>query len=62
MLKRIFLLSGLVVFIFLVSGCGTIGKGACGFAQGLSQGAKEDWSWLTKTVSKSDDWMKTNLW
>ncbi len=58
MLKKAFLSAALLVFIFLTSGCGTLCKGASGFAQGAKEGAKEDWAWL----KKSDDWVKANLW
>ncbi|MDD2928027.1 MAG: hypothetical protein PHE30_04155 [Candidatus Omnitrophica bacterium] len=58
MLKKLFLLSFLLTFAFLASGCGTIYKGA----QGMKEGAKEDWSWLAKHADNADDWIKTNLW
>ena len=58
MLKKAFLSAALLVFVFLASGCGTISKGAAGCVEG----AKEDWTWLSKSVQKSDDWVKTNLW
>ena len=58
MLKKAFLSGILLVFVFLVSGCGTICKGAGGFAQGVKEGAQEDWAW----VKKSDAWFQKNLW
>ncbi|MCX5695871.1 MAG: hypothetical protein NTW18_04315 [Candidatus Omnitrophica bacterium] len=54
MLKKAFLSAVLLVFVFLSSGCGTLYKGA----QGMKEGAKEDWAWL----KKSDGWFKDNLW
>jgi uncharacterized protein YceK len=58
MLKKAFLSGVLLVFIFLASGCGTIYRGA----QGMEDGAKEDWAWLVKTVHNSDTWVRGNLW
>lgn len=58
MLKKAFLSGILLVFIFLAGGCGTIYKGA----QGLKEGAKEDWAWTVKTAHNSDAWVKKNLW
>jgi len=62
MFKKVFLAGGLAVFVFLASGCGTVSKGSCGFAQGVKEGAKEDWNWLARTVNNSDNWVKANLW
>ena len=58
MLRKAFLSCVLLIFVFLGSGCGTLSKGA----QGLKEGAKEDWAWLDKTVKKTDGWIKANLW
>jgi hypothetical protein len=58
MLKKAFLSVVLLVFIFLGSGCGTLSKGVCGLGQGLKDGAKADFAWLTKY----DVWVKDNLW
>jgi predicted small secreted protein len=62
MLKKISLLGFLLVFAFLVSGCGTVAKGACGLGRGIKEGAKEDWAWLTNSTTKADGWVKENLW
>ena len=62
MLRKALILGALTVFVFLVSGCGTLFKGtgglAQGFSQGVKEGAKEDWAW----IKKADSWMKDNLW
>ena len=62
MLKKALLSGVLLVFVFLASGCGTLYKGTGGLAQGVKQGAKEDWAWLVKSISDSDTWFKDNLW
>jgi len=58
MLKKVLLSGILLVFIFLTSGCGTLYKGASGLAQGVKEGAWEDWSCL----KNADAWFKKNLW
>lgn len=43
-----------LVFLVLVSGCGTI----CGAGKGAAEGAKEDW----KAAQKADSWLRKNAW
>jgi hypothetical protein len=57
MVKKLFLLSVLFLFVFLTSGC-TLVKGTQGFAQGAQEGFKED----AKAVNTADAWVKDNLW
>lgn len=57
MIKKLFLLAFLFVFLFLVSGC-TLVKGVTGAAQGVAEGAKEDY----QAIKKADGWVKDNLW
>ncbi len=61
MMKKSFLAIILFIFLFLASGC-TIVKGvggACvGTAGGVSEGFKDDMSFL----NKADNWVKDNLW
>jgi len=58
MLKKAFLSGVLLLFMFLASGCGTLYKGA----QGIKEGAKEDWHWLAQKADSADNWFKKNLW
>lgn len=60
--KKVLLLGFLLVFGFLSSGCSTVSKGSVGVARGVKDGAKDDWSWLTSSVKKVDNWMRDNLW
>jgi len=62
MLKKVFLSSVLLVFVFLAAGCGTLYKGAQGITQGIKEGAQEDWHWLVKQTNSADSWCKENLW
>jgi len=52
--KKGFLLFLACVFVFIVSGCHTVGKAA----KGAGEGAKEDW----ENAQKTDAWMRKNLW
>ena len=65
MVRKLFLLSILFLFVFLGSGC-TIAKsvgGACvGFAQGATVGAKEGYKDDVSWIKKADTWVKENLW
>jgi hypothetical protein len=58
MIKRTVLLLGLTAFVFAVSGCNTIYRGAAGAAEGVKSGAKQDW----EDTQKTNAWMKKNLW
>lgn len=61
MVKKPFLLITLPVFIFLACGCTLvkgIGGAAVGCAQGVSEGFKNDVSF----IKKADNWTKDNLW
>ncbi|MDD5691618.1 MAG: hypothetical protein PHP10_00355 [Candidatus Omnitrophica bacterium] len=65
MIKKSFLLVILFAFVSL-SGCCTVAKGtagtavgaAGGFAQGVKEGAKDDYN----AIQKADAWVKENLW
>jgi len=62
MLKKAFLSAIILVLAFLASGCGTLYKGTKGLAQGVKEGAQEDWTWFAKAANDSDAWVKKNLW
>ncbi|MFH0854928.1 MAG: hypothetical protein V1869_00205 [Candidatus Omnitrophota bacterium] len=66
MFKKVFLSGVLLAFVVLAGGCGTLYKGTSGLAkgakEGFQEGAREDWSWLVKSVDNADTWFKKNLW
>jgi hypothetical protein len=65
MIKKVFLLSTLSVFIFLACGCTLVkgtGGAAVGCAQGAAAGASEGFKDDVSFVKKADTWTRENLW
>ena len=61
MVKKSFLWVVFFVFVFLASGCTLVKGVTCaggGFAEGVKEGAKEDYN----SIQKADAWIKDKLW
>jgi len=54
MSKKVFLLSFVLIFVFLSSGCHTV----AGASKGAAEGAKKDY----EEVKKVDELMRKSLW
>lgn len=65
MLKKAFLSSVFLVFVFLSSGCTLIkgtGGAVSGFAKGGQEGVKEGLEEDLSFFKRADSWIKENLW